>query len=135
MEKFLFQRRSSWGISRSSRPVFGGLLLIFLFHGVLGGCIHSAQGQGVGPISSTVSVFGAGSSTAQVPSWLDANQFGRFDREGTTLGARLAARRPSSGTDDGLDYSVGGTCWDGPPRTARSTRRSCTGNSGTEEFS
>ena len=52
-------------------------------------------------------MFGAGASTNQVPFWLDANQFGRLDRSGTTLGTRLAARRPFSGTTDGLDYAAG----------------------------
>lgn len=65
------------------------------------------KAQSVGPIQSEVSVFGAGASTHDLPFWLDANQFGRFDREGATLGARLAARRPFEGGGEGLDYSVG----------------------------
>jgi len=66
-----------------------------------------ASGQGIGPIQTEVSVFGAGASTDQLPFWLDANEFGRYDRTGANFGTRLAARRPFSDTDDGLDYSFG----------------------------
>jgi hypothetical protein len=66
-----------------------------------------AQGQAVGPIQTEGSVFGAGASTDRVPFWLDANQFGRLDRTGVSLGTRLAARRPFSDTHDELDYTVG----------------------------
>ena len=107
MRKLLSACHFRWCISRSSRPVLGSVLLVFLFHGALGGCIQLAQGQGVGPIPSTVSVFGAGASTDRVPFWLDANQFGRFGREGTTLGTHFMARRPYPETRKGLDYSFG----------------------------
>ncbi|MCS3755659.1 capsule assembly Wzi family protein [Salinibacter ruber] len=69
--------------------------------------VSMVKAQSVGPIQTEVSVFGAGASTYDLPFWLDANQFGRFDREGATLGTRLAAQRPFEGGDEGIDYSVG----------------------------
>ena len=74
---------------------------------LMGASARPAQGQGGGPIQSEVSVFGAGASTEALPFWLGANQYGRLDRSGTPLGARLAARRPFSGAKRGLDYAVG----------------------------
>jgi hypothetical protein len=82
-------------------------LLILLWGALGGGMLRTAVGQGVGPMQSEVSVFGAAASTESLPFWLDANQFGKFDREGATLRMRLAARRSFPETRDGLDYSVG----------------------------
>lgn len=84
------------------------LILVFVFVALLVGAgAGPAVGQAIGPIQTEVSVFGAGSSTDDHPFWLDANQFGRFDRSGATLGTRVAARRPFSEEVDGFDYGFG----------------------------
>ncbi|MCS4049275.1 capsule assembly Wzi family protein [Salinibacter ruber] len=86
----------------ASLIVWAGLCVL-----LMGASARTVQGQGVGPIQSEVSVFGAGASTEALPFWLGANQYGRLGRSGTPLGARLAARRPFSGAKGGLDYAVG----------------------------
>ncbi len=86
----------------ASLIVWAGLCVL-----LMGASARTVQGQGVGPIQSEVSVFGAGASTEALPFWLGANQYGRLGRSGTPLGARLAAWRPFSGAKGGLDYAVG----------------------------
>ena len=93
--------RCGWALSA------GLIVWVGLFGLLVATSARPAQGQGVGPIQTEVSVFGAGASTDPLPFWLGANQSGQFDRTGTTLGARLAARRPFSGSGDRLNYAVG----------------------------
>lgn len=84
------------------------LVLSFCALGLMGVLLNPTptSGQALPPLRYEASVFGAGSSTGELPFWLSANEYGTIDRGAANLGVQLAVERPFSKTR-ALDYALG----------------------------